>query len=281
MQAPQDFDPNLKCHTLALQFPDLDPVQYEALRDDLRTHGLRHPIVVDRQGRIIDGRHRYRALLDLYREYQEKFQGADLAVAVRKLGFSTRRVEPGTEAEFALSSNLARRHLSPSQRCMIVAKSQLYDPGGRRKQGINVSDLARRYGLQRVTLYKAEYVLRHCKDAAAKVRDPQRKQELLGLPQLVIEGKRSVGLAEEQIAQILGPKKLKEPIEELKELSHKLVGQIRRVSNNEQTLSKIAPLLRKLARSLSDAEQTTPGENDTAHDKLRSQNRKTRPRDRG
>lgn len=252
MEKPEKFDPSLEPHELALQFPDLGPEQFASLREDLRKHGLQHAIVLDSERRIIDGRHRYKALLELYYEYQKTLQGTDLTQALKRLNFHTRQVEEGAEADFALSSNLARRHLSPSQRCMIVARSQLHDRRGKRRRWLNVSKLAEQYGLQRVTLYKAEYVLEKCKVAAAA--DPQHKLALLSLPQRVVAGEISVGLAERQITAVLGSQKPTEPVsaEGLASLARDLSGQIEKLGTNQGgALSSVAALLRRLERTLS------------------------------
>lgn len=108
-------------HPLAELFP---PLPEEALADlaaDIRTHGLRQPIVIYR-GAILDGRNR------------------DLAC---RRAAVDRRFDTfgGTEAEaldFVLSANLHRRHMTPSQLAMVGARIATLRKGrpGRKAEGI-------------------------------------------------------------------------------------------------------------------------------------------------
>lgn len=93
----------LEHHPLADVFPDMSAEDYADLREDIRQHGLRQPVVLF-QGKILDGRHRYRACKELDVDYQiERYIG-------------------NNPIEFVISLNLRRRHLSTSQRAMMAAK---------------------------------------------------------------------------------------------------------------------------------------------------------------
>jgi hypothetical protein len=48
-------------HPVADVWPLLPEPELQALADDVKAHGLRHPIVRHRDGRILDGRNRYLA----------------------------------------------------------------------------------------------------------------------------------------------------------------------------------------------------------------------------
>ena len=90
----------LTLHPVATLFPDLSVRDYEALREDIRRHGVKVPILVH-GGEILDGRHRYRAC--------------------RELGKPCPAVEwngshPWLEVQ---SRNLLRRHLAKEQVCAI------------------------------------------------------------------------------------------------------------------------------------------------------------------
>lgn len=90
-------------HPLCETLPDMPADQFSSLVEDIRANGLRHPIVLF-EGKILDGRHRFRACTD-----------ASVAPAFEEF--------TGTDPlAFVLSENLRRRHLSDSQRAMVAAK---------------------------------------------------------------------------------------------------------------------------------------------------------------
>ncbi|MGR3290347.1 MAG: Spo0J and IME4 domain-containing protein, partial [Paracoccaceae bacterium] len=90
-------------HEFANLFPLIQGDALNALREDIRQHGVREPIVF-LDGAILDGRNRYMCARDLGLEYPRvEFEGND------PLGF-------------VISHNLHRRHLTESQRAMVAAK---------------------------------------------------------------------------------------------------------------------------------------------------------------
>jgi hypothetical protein len=54
----------LAAHPVAALFPDLNPTDFAALREDIRAHGVKIPILLH-GGQILDGRQRYRACQEL------------------------------------------------------------------------------------------------------------------------------------------------------------------------------------------------------------------------
>lgn len=94
-----------EAHPVADLFPLMPDPELEALSRDIETNGLREPIWLHPDGRIIDGRNRYRAcmLVGVEPETRVWEEGGDLVA-------------------FVVSLNLHRRHLSESQRAMVAAK---------------------------------------------------------------------------------------------------------------------------------------------------------------
>jgi ParB-like chromosome segregation protein Spo0J len=103
-------------HPAADIFPRMSRDDFAKLKEDIRVNGLRSPIMFWR-GQLIDGRHRIEACEELgvsWDNFAEEV-GADR--------------DPVTEA---LSLNLHRRHLNPSQLSMVADKVRgIYDEEGK------------------------------------------------------------------------------------------------------------------------------------------------------
>jgi len=92
---------DLEIHDLCKLFPPMPEDQFLSLLDSIRDHGLLTPIMLY-EGKILDGRHRHRACINLGIEPSfEEYEGDDA------LGY-------------VLALNLSRRHLDESQRAMIA-----------------------------------------------------------------------------------------------------------------------------------------------------------------
>ena len=90
-------------HPLAGIFPLIDGKPYQDLMADILKHGVREPVWLF-EGKILDGRNRYRAAVAM---------GVDCPV----------QEYTGQDATaFVISLNLHRRHLSETQRGMVAAK---------------------------------------------------------------------------------------------------------------------------------------------------------------
>jgi ParB/Sulfiredoxin domain len=93
----------MRSHRLAGLIPPMTDDEYVELREDIREHGLRAPIVIF-DGKVLDGRHRLRACRELKIEPETiEFSGDD-------------------PVSFVTSMNLIRRNLTPSQAAMVGAK---------------------------------------------------------------------------------------------------------------------------------------------------------------
>jgi N6-adenosine-specific RNA methylase IME4 len=96
----------IEFHPVADIFPMMSDREFDDLVTDIAEHGLREPVWLHRDGRVVDGRNRYRACIKAgvtpsFRTYE----GADSRLVA-----------------FVVSLNLHRRHLTESQRGLIAAR---------------------------------------------------------------------------------------------------------------------------------------------------------------
>jgi N6-adenosine-specific RNA methylase IME4 len=103
----------LAYHPIADVFPLIQGDDYTRLVEDIRANGLLQPIILH-EGKILDGRNRYRACIDLgIKPLLIPYAGTD------PIGFS-------------MSANLSRRHLNETQRSIVAAKLETLKHGGDR-----------------------------------------------------------------------------------------------------------------------------------------------------
>jgi N6-adenosine-specific RNA methylase IME4/ParB-like chromosome segregation protein Spo0J len=134
-------------HDLCKLFPPMPEDQFNSLIDSIRDHGLLTPIMLH-EGKILDGRHRYKACINLGIEPSfEEYEGEDA------LGY-------------VIALNLSRRHLDESQRAMIGARiANLTEAGRPPKEiahisAITGSDAAKMMSVGRRNVVHAKKVLR-------------------------------------------------------------------------------------------------------------------------
>ena len=96
----------METHPVTELFPLMAGKDYEKLVADIREHGLREPIWLHPDGRIIDGRNRWRACEDAGVEPQTREWDGE-----------------GSLTAFVVSLNLHRRHLTSSQRAAAAAEA--------------------------------------------------------------------------------------------------------------------------------------------------------------
>jgi hypothetical protein len=89
----------------------------EELADDIKANGLIHPIVLDAEGTLIDGRNRLRAC-----------ELAGVAPAFTALG-------DHDPVAYILSPNVNRRHLTAGQRAMAAARARRSETGQSQRVG--------------------------------------------------------------------------------------------------------------------------------------------------
>ena len=93
-------------HSVADIFPMMSDADLQELAQDIKEHGLHEPIWIC-NGKIIDGRNRYRACRVVGVEPTFREWGGE-----------------GSLANFVLSLNLHRRHLDSAQRAMVAARAK-------------------------------------------------------------------------------------------------------------------------------------------------------------
>jgi ParB-like chromosome segregation protein Spo0J len=108
----------MEFHEVASVFPPMGERDYQALRADIAQNGLKQPVILH-EGKLVDGRHRYRACIEL--------------------GIEPRLMEwdgEGSLVAFVVSMNLHRRHLTTSQRALLATELKpLFDTEARARQG--------------------------------------------------------------------------------------------------------------------------------------------------
>lgn len=114
--------PKLEDHPIAEIFPLMSDAELSQLADDIEANGLRDPIWLY-EGKILDGRNRYRACVSKDIDHRvEHYKGKN-------------------PVAFSLSKNLHRRHLTESQRAMVAARIANILPGETLNSGSRAANL--------------------------------------------------------------------------------------------------------------------------------------------
>jgi ParB-like chromosome segregation protein Spo0J len=133
----------LEFHPFADLFPLLDKesIGFKALIEDIKVNRQHDPVILY-EGKILDGRNRYRACQHL---------GIDVAT----------RDYIGTDPiGFVLSVNLHRRHLNVSQRAMVAAKlANLTAGANQHSEGTSIDVASKLLNVGRASVDRARQVL--------------------------------------------------------------------------------------------------------------------------
>ena len=176
----------LPVHEAADWFPLLEGPAFDDLVENIRRFGLREPIVMTADGKLLDGRNRYRACLAAGVEPKFRtFRG------------------PGKAFQYVISANLHRRHLTTSQRAMIAAKIATLDQGAR-------TDLAENSAMSQPEAAELLHVSRGSVQNAKTVIDRGTEE----LAQAVHDGALTVGAAVDAIT--LSPDDQRDVVREVK-----------------------------------------------------------------
>jgi soluble cytochrome b562 len=90
-------------HRLADLVPPMTAEQFAELKADIKAHGLREPITL-LDGKILDGKHRYRAC-------------RELGISITTRPWPT---DDGQPVDFVISENVKRRHLTTGQKAALA-----------------------------------------------------------------------------------------------------------------------------------------------------------------
>ena len=137
----------MEFHPLCHLFPPMSQEQFAGLVENIRGSFQREPIVVF-EGKILDGRHRYNACVEIGIEPK----------------FSTFEGTPQDAIEYIIATNMTRRHLDESQRAMVAAKLANMKSGRQFKTGpngplVSNSQAADRLNVGRSSVTRAKRVL--------------------------------------------------------------------------------------------------------------------------
>jgi ParB-like chromosome segregation protein Spo0J len=132
-------------HPIADAFTLLEGDDFEAFKESVRSQGLLHKHGWLYKGKILDGRNRYRAALDLGVSFRWKeYEGDD------PLGH-------------ALACNRWRNHMNESQRAISACKLESFTHGGSRRKsaarGLTRADVAKAMNVGERTVAAARVVL--------------------------------------------------------------------------------------------------------------------------
>ena len=92
-----------KIHELAKKLPEMGAEEFATLKESIKTNGLLQDIILY-EGKVLDGRHRYKACQELAIEPKYDTYKGDSPVA------------------FVIAQNVSRRHLTPSQRAVLAVE---------------------------------------------------------------------------------------------------------------------------------------------------------------
>lgn len=190
-------------HPAAQLFPMLTTPELLELADDIKANGLRHPIV-RHDGKILDGRNRLAA--------------CEIAGAAPRFEEWNGK---GSATAYAISANLKRRHLNPSQLAMIAADAlHLFEveAKARQKEGARRGGLGRKVTAPGREASKGTAASAAAKAAGAGARSVERAKAVTKkspeLAKRVKAGEVTLKQAEKQIRkkdQIKAVKKYEPP----------------------------------------------------------------------
>lgn len=154
-------------HELAEAFPPMEEEAFAALVEDIRQNGLLTRITLTSDGKILDGRNRYRACLAAGQEPIYEVYNGD----------GTREDLVG----FVISRNYHRRHMNESQRAMVAARMV--------REGVTLQLASTQLSVSRESVRKASAVIEAADPKVVSMVD--RGKASVHRAHQVVEGKRA------------------------------------------------------------------------------------------
>lgn len=154
-------------HPIAQIFPMMDQADYSALCQSLEEHGWKGESIVTLEGKVLDGRNRQKAALEV-----------GIAPQYRPYDFTKDGASP---TQFVMRRNLVRRHLTPSQRAAVGEEARpFFDDEAKVRQASAASkprnsSAAATPPIGESTIDKSESQEGPADDGAAPPPPPQKK----------------------------------------------------------------------------------------------------------
>ena len=149
-------------HEVTQILPLMEKEEFEDLKNDISQHGLREPIWIDQNGAIIDGRHRYRACIELGIRPEYRVYGSDSSLII-----------------FVMSLNFKRRHLTQTQKAFVAIDVEAYYA---REAKMRQREAGKLYGEQRLKHEDGKQDLNlfdtEAPEVVEKIPQPPAKQKL-------------------------------------------------------------------------------------------------------
>lgn len=132
----------IEFHPLANIFPLIEGSDFDELVRDIQARGLLEQIVL-LDGKILDGRNRYRAgvAAGILPRHLSEITAAQIKYFRHYVPIGAPPPSQAELLDFAWSKNWHRRHLTPSQRAIVIADYEAFRHGGARRLPVQDANL--------------------------------------------------------------------------------------------------------------------------------------------
>ncbi len=213
---------NYEIHPKANELPMMTAKEFEALKENIKLHGLINPIILDHKNRIIDGRNRFKACIeteteprfitldDFMKDYVT-YLGEYFYDIENQSGNLNKAIEAGDDEKviemLITILNVNRRHLSDFETFLTITEKQRFVKSGEfgtkkvseivstpgvdtiseEKPPVTVAEVANKLGVSTTTVEQMKHIAHHGSD--------ELKEE-------VKQGKKSVKKAYNELREV-------------------------------------------------------------------------------